>query len=92
MLKIEFTAAERETLVRKIQLYFHEELDQELGQFPAEFLLEFFTEEIGPYFYNRGLFDAQAVLEKRMDSIGEAIDELELPVAYQGPVDSGGRP
>ena len=85
MLKIEFTAAERETLVRKIQLYFHEELDQEIGQFPAEFLLEFFTGEIGPYFYNRGLFDARAVLEKRMDSIGEAIDELELPLDYQAP-------
>ena len=82
--KIEFTTAERETLVRKIQLYFHEELDQQIGQFPAEFLLEFFTEEIGPYFYNRGLFDAQAVLQKRIDSIEQAIDELELPVEYQG--------
>ena len=83
MNKIEFTASEREALVKKIQRYFDEELNQEIGQFPAEFLLEFFTEEIGPYFYNRGLFDAQAVLEKRMDSIGEAIDELELPVEYR---------
>lgn len=82
MQKIEFTATERETLVKKIQLYFHEELDQRIGQFPAEFLLEFFTDEIGPYFYNRGLFDAQAVLQKRMDSIEAAIDELELPIGY----------
>ena len=82
---IEFTAAERETLVRKIQLYFHEELEQEIGQFPAEFLLEYVSREIGPYFYNRGLFDAQAVLQKRMDNIGEAIDELELPVECHGP-------
>ena len=80
MQKIEFTAAEREMLVKKIQLYFHEELDQRIGQFPAEFLLEFFTEQIGPYFYNRGVFDAQAVVQKRIDSIGEAIDELELPI------------
>ena len=80
MKKIEFTTAEREALVKKIQLYFHEELDQEIGQFSTEFLLEFFTEEIGPYFYNRGLLDAQAVLEKRVDSIGEAIDELHLPI------------
>lgn len=82
MQKIEFTAGERETLVKKIQVYFHEELEQEIGQFPAEFLLEFFTEEIGPYFYNRGLFEAQAALQKRIDSIGEAIDELELPTEY----------
>lgn len=82
MKKVEFTPAEREALVKKIQLYFHEELDQEIGQFPAEFLLEFFTEEIGPYFYNRGLLDSQAVLQDRLDSIGEAIDELHLPTEY----------
>ncbi len=82
MNKIEFTASEREALVKKIQRYFDEELNQEIGQFPAEFLLAFFTREIGPYFYNRGLLDAQAVLQKRMDSIGEAIDELELPIEY----------
>lgn len=82
MQKIDLDAAERESLVRKIQLYFSEELDQEIGQFPAEFLLEFFTKEIGPYFYNRGIFDAQAVLQKRMDSIAEAIDELEVPLDY----------
>lgn len=82
MQKIEFTTGERETLVKKIQSYFQEELDQEIGQFPAEFLLQFFTEEIGGYFYNRGLLDAQAVLEKRLDSIGEAIDELQAPVDY----------
>ncbi len=82
MQKIEFTAGERESLVKKIQLYFHEELDQEIGQFPAEFLLEFFTKEIGPYFYNRGLLDAQVVLQDRLDSIGEAIDELQLPIEY----------
>lgn len=80
--KIEFTAAEREALVKKIQRYFHEELEQDLGQFPAEFLLAFFAEEIGPYFYNRGLLDAQAVLHERLDSFGEAIDELQLPVDY----------
>jgi uncharacterized protein (DUF2164 family) len=83
--KIEFTAVERQTIVKKIQLYFSEELEQEIGQFPAEFLLEFFSEEIGPYFYNRGLFDAQSVLQDRLDSIEAAINELELPVEYQGP-------
>ena len=46
----------------------------------AEFLLDFFTEEIGPYYYNRGLGDAQAVLSERLESIGEAIYELEKPV------------
>jgi uncharacterized protein (DUF2164 family) len=80
--KIEFSAGERELLVEKIKLYFQQKLNQDIDQFPAEFLLKFFTEEIGPYFYNRGIFDAQATLQKRIDSIGEAIDQLEIPVDY----------
>ena len=82
MHKIEFTKDEKDILVRKIQMYFREELDQEIGQFPAEFLLDFFTEEVGAFYYNRGLFDAQAVVQKRVDSISEAIDELEQPADY----------
>lgn len=73
---IRFTKEEREALVKSIQGYFREELDQELGQFPAGFLLDFFTEQIGPHYYNRALLDAQAVLELRVESIGEAIDGL----------------
>ncbi len=76
---IEFSNDELDVLTKKVQLYFNDELDQQIGQFPARFLIEFFTEEIGPYFYNRGLFDAQAILETRMDSLAEAIQELEKP-------------
>lgn len=74
---IKFTKEETERLTRKVQLYFNDELDQEIGQFPAQFLLEFFSEEIGPYYYNRGLMDAQAVLESRLS---EALYELEKPI------------
>ena len=79
---IKFSKDETEILTRKIQLYFNDELDQDIGQFPAQFLLEFFTEEVGPYFYNRGLTDAQAVLEARMESITEALYELEKPTEF----------
>lgn len=82
MSKIEFSTEERAALVRSIRLYFKEELDQEIGQFDAEFLLDFVTDELGPYFYNRGLYDAQAVLEKRMESLGDAIYELEQPTEF----------
>jgi uncharacterized protein (DUF2164 family) len=82
MAKIEFKRDEKAVLVRKIQLYFTEELNFNIGQFDAEFLLDFFTEEIGPYYYNRGLFDAQAVLETRVETIAEAIYELEKPTDY----------
>jgi uncharacterized protein (DUF2164 family) len=82
MSEIEFTREEREVICRKIQLYLKEELDQEVGQFDAGFLLDFFAEEIGTYFYNRGLYDAQAILESRLENIGEAIYEIEKPTQF----------
>ena len=69
-------------LVGKIQRYFEEELDQTIGQFDAEFLLDFVSEELGACFYNRGLYDAQAILEKRLESISEAIYEIEKPTDF----------
>jgi len=77
MSEIEFSKEELQILTKKIQLYFSEELNQEMGQFDAQFLLDFFAEEIGPYFYNRGLYEAQSILENRMENISEAIYELE---------------
>lgn len=81
MAEIKFTPEERDAICRKVQMYFREELDQEVGQFDAGFLLDFFAEEIGPYFYNRGLYDAQAILESRMEQVAEAIYEIEKPTS-----------
>ena len=81
MAKIAFSKAEKESIGYKIQLYFKRELDQDLGQFDAEFLLDFFAEEIGAYFYNRGLHDAQAILEAKLADIADAIYEIEKPTS-----------
>ena len=74
---VEFSKEEKEFIVKDIQNFFSKELDQEIEQFDSIYLLDFFSDNIGPYYYNRGLFDAQAILEKRMDNIKEAISELE---------------
>ena len=76
---IKFSKDEKEHIIRKIQLYFSEEFEQTIGQFDAEFLLDFFSEEVGAYYYNRGLFDAQAILESKLENIADAIYELEKP-------------
>jgi len=77
MSKIKFNKQEKEAIVKKIRFYFDQELDQDLGQFDAEFLLDFFSEEVGAYYYNRGLYDAQALLEKKMELICEDLYQLE---------------
>ena len=79
---VEFSGDEKEIIGGRIQTYFREELNQELGGFDAEFLLDFFAEEMGAYFYNRALYDAQAILERRLEDFGEAVFELEKPTDF----------
>ena len=64
-------------LVEKLVEYFEQELDTELGQFDAEFLLQFIANEMGSHFYNQGLYDAQTILQSKLDDINEAIAAIE---------------
>ena len=77
MEKIKFSKEETNIITRRIQDYFDGELEAEIGQMQAEFLLNFFSEEIGAYHYNRGLYDAQAVLLKKVDDFTDSIYALE---------------
>ncbi|MFT6490802.1 MAG: hypothetical protein ACJAXQ_001586 [Parvibaculaceae bacterium] len=77
MEKIKFSKEEMSTIIRRIQDYFDEELESDIGQMQAEFLLNFFSEEIGAYHYNRGLYDAQALLLKKVDDFTDSIYALE---------------
>lgn len=80
MSNIKFTNQEKEQLVIKLQKYFERELEQEIGQFDAEFLLDFISKEFGSFYYNRGLYDSQSIISDRVEQISEAIYELEQPV------------
>lgn len=82
-LNIEFNDREKQLIVKKIQDYFVEKLDSEITYFDSEFLLEFFTREIGAYYYNRGLYDAQAILDEKLENIKDAIYEIEKPTEFQ---------
>lgn len=77
MSTIKFSKQEKGVIVEKIQDYFSEKLDQDIGQFDAEFLLDFFSEKIGAYYYNQGLHDAQTAIESKLEYIAEAIYDLE---------------
>ncbi|TWX72549.1 DUF2164 domain-containing protein [Colwellia sp. C1TZA3] len=81
MSPIKFTHTEKLLLIEKLQRYFTNELEQDLGQFDADFLLDFFTEELGAVYYNRGLYDAQALMAEKLELISEQIVELELPIS-----------
>jgi uncharacterized protein (DUF2164 family) len=79
---ISFTKEQRSELTEQLQAYFRDELDQELGTFEAEFLLQFIAKEIGPYFYNQGLYDAQAMVSKSIESVVESVYTIEKPTRF----------
>lgn len=77
MKAIEFSKQETADMAGELQRYFRDELDLELGALPAQMLVDFLGRTMGPYFYNRALYDAQAVLTARVEDISEAILALE---------------
>lgn len=77
MAAIKFSSDQKIKLVTEIQRYFDKELDQEIGDFDAEFLLDFFSEKIGGVYYNQGLNDARHLLDEKLDTITESFYELE---------------
>ena len=80
MSKTSLSREDTDRLVAKIKTYFNNELDQEIGGFEAEFLIEFFAKEIGPSFYNQGLSDAQTIFSEKTDEVYYSLQELEKPL------------
>jgi len=76
-MSIKFNAEEKADLISRLQDYCDAELDRELGSFEAAFLLDFISETMGPYYYNRGIYDAQTLLQQQLEQVGESIYELE---------------
>jgi uncharacterized protein (DUF2164 family) len=81
MSEIKFTSAQKELLIHRLQQYFSTELDQDLAQFDADFLLDFFTKEMGNHFYNQGIYDAQQLLAEKLDYITDEMFQLEKPAS-----------
>jgi uncharacterized protein (DUF2164 family) len=79
MSDIKFSKDELDRIVHKVKQHFNDELDQEIGAFEAEFLIDFFAKEIGPFLYNRGLFDAQTLFLQKSEEINYLVQELEKP-------------
>lgn len=82
--KIAFSRDEKRALVLKVRDYFDTELDQPIGDIGAEMLIDFLQEDIGAFYYNKGLHDAQALLRQQIDSFDDAVYALEKPEAARG--------
>jgi uncharacterized protein (DUF2164 family) len=74
---IELEKSAKDMLVTRIQKYFHDELQQDIGRFEAEFLMDFFGENLGVLYYNQAVRDVQAQLQKQLEEVAYGIGELE---------------
>ena len=77
MKPIVFSREETADITAKLRAYFRDELEMDLAALPAEMLLDFLSREIGPFFYNRAVYDAQVVVAKKAEDIVEALAGLE---------------
>lgn len=78
-----FSRELKDQMIQKIKDYAHKEMDHELGNFEAEFLIDFITDNFGPLYYNQAIKDVQAHLSSALDSLSERMDELEKPLTFQ---------
>ena len=61
----------------KIKRFMEDRFELDLGSFEAAEILELFTREIAPHYYNRGIFDTQALLKERFEILESDIWSLE---------------
>ena len=63
----------------KIKRFMDERFELKLGSFEVAEILELFTTEIAPHYYNRAIFDVQTHLKERFESIESDLWSLEKP-------------
>ena len=80
MSEITFSRDQTAHMVDKLQKYLRRELDVEIGDFDAEFLLDFFAKELGAHFYNQGMADALRVVEEKTESLVDTLTWLQKPI------------
>lgn len=79
---VELNSHQKSIIIEKLKIYFDRELDFDIGQFDAEFLLDFFAKEVGVYFYNKGIENAKEVMEDKFQEIDMALFDIEQPEPY----------
>ena len=67
---------EEEALLDELREYMSDELDMDLGNLPAKFLLDFMVSLIGPKIYDQAIEDAEPWLYDRFTGILEDLSAL----------------
>lgn len=77
------TKEQQQQMLEEVQQFFLQEKDEELSEFAAERVLDFFKESLAPHFYNAAIQDAQSMLKDQFASIEDEVLTLERPIRRQ---------
>jgi len=66
---IELTKEEVADVIPSLRRYFKEELELEISEMRAKFLLNYFLKEVAPFAYNQGVKDAESYFRGRVEDL-----------------------
>jgi uncharacterized protein (DUF2164 family) len=75
---IALTKQETQEVLASLQKYFREELEHEISEMRAKFLLDYILKEIAPLAYNSGVKDAETFFRAKVEDLSGACFEEAL--------------
>ena len=78
-MRIRLTDERRERTLRSIRKFYAEALEQELSEFTAGRILDFFVKELGAPLYNQAIQDARKFLQEKLDDLDVEFYEPDEP-------------
>lgn len=69
LMRVHLDGDRRAAMLQLVEGYFMDEFDEELSQFKAEQLLDFFIENLGPPIYNQAIRDAHAFIQDKLGDL-----------------------
>ena len=78
-LRIRLSEDRRQRLIRSLKQHFLDEFDDEISDYRADALLDFFIGELGPPVYNQGVRDAATYMQEKLTDIEGEVYERDRP-------------
>ncbi len=66
---------QREECAHQLQKYFDENLEESISGLQAGLLVDFIEEEVGKYFYNKGVEDSMVALKEKVEDLFLIMEE-----------------
>jgi uncharacterized protein (DUF2164 family) len=68
-MEIELNKEIREIFIENLKRYYWKERDEELSDLSAELLIDFITNDLGPYIYNKAVEDSYVYMNERIEDL-----------------------